>query len=278
MNRRLLIATGLAAVGLDAVSLACFVAWLAKTDWMFGHHTGPPGQLMAAMCAGILGVLATVAWWTVCVCRRFRMDQEPSPTPHRRWLKWLFGAALVLALGPTGLIIAVGVSALPKSRWEARLKELDAATVTVPDLIEALKSGEYHQRWRAAQAVTKSLRPSTNEMPAAEVAPAAGWLGSQRSGAPSLRAAGWLGGWVAGVVAKRSPQPSRDDTCIAGGSLSARPQPHCRHEVAELYSRGRQPPETIPTQSKARRGDFGRCDARCRPSGAWFCSQHDPVG
>ncbi len=151
---------------LDAVSLICFGGWLSQTDWLFGHHYGPPGPLLAAMLTGVGGVLATVAWVDIGRRHRLSASQQATATPPTRpWLQWLLSAALIVLSFPTGLIVWVGISALPKTQWQAQLKELDSATATVPQLIKALKSNDYHQRWRAAEAVARSVRNSSDAMP-----------------------------------------------------------------------------------------------------------------
>ena len=165
MMRRLVVTIGFSAAALDGVSLICFGTWLSKTDWMFGHHSGPPGPLLAAMWSGIGGLLTTVTWLGLCMREVILAPHEAAPRSSRPWLKWLFGTGLFLLCVPIGFVVMVGKSALPKARWEAGLKELDSASATVPELINALKSDDYHRRWRAAQAVTKSLkRHSTDEV------------------------------------------------------------------------------------------------------------------
>ncbi len=173
MTRRLLDVIGFSAAALDAVSLICFGTWLSQTDWMFGHYSGPPGPLLAAMWSGVGGLVATAMWLGLCIREGIRAPHEAAPRSARPWLKWVFGIGLVLLCVPIGFIVMVGKSALPKAQWEAGLKELDSASATVPQLIQAIKSDDYHRRWRAAQAVSKSvMRNSPAEMPS-DMPPAA---------------------------------------------------------------------------------------------------------
>ncbi len=173
MTRRPLVVFGFSAAAFDAISLTCFGTWLSQTDWLFGHHSGPPGPLLAAMWSGVAGVAATVIWLGLCLREGILAPHEAASHSPRRWWKWLFGFGLVVLCVPLGFIVMVGKSALPKSQWEAGLKELDSASATVPELISALKSDDYHRRWRAAQAVSKSvMRNVSNEMPS-DMPPAA---------------------------------------------------------------------------------------------------------
>jgi hypothetical protein len=39
-----------------------FVAWLGRTDWLFGHFQGPSTDLVTALTFEILGMVSTLLW------------------------------------------------------------------------------------------------------------------------------------------------------------------------------------------------------------------------
>lgn len=40
-----------------------FVAWLGRTDWLFGHFQGPSTDLATALTFGTLGMVGTLLWF-----------------------------------------------------------------------------------------------------------------------------------------------------------------------------------------------------------------------
>lgn len=165
MARRLLNAIGFAAATFDITSVIFFLRWSSKTDWFFGHYQGPPDQIFTAVGTGIAGILATVIWFARAYGQRFLTLRSNESPLERLRLKWLHATPLLVLALATGLVLLIGIPTLPRAWKMASLQPLDLRTASVPQLIKALKSGDYEQRGRAALCVVESINGESGEMP-----------------------------------------------------------------------------------------------------------------
>ena len=60
----------------DAVAIAFFLHWLSRTDWLFGHTSGPSRALISAFWAATVGLIATAVWIALAVSNRLSASAE----------------------------------------------------------------------------------------------------------------------------------------------------------------------------------------------------------
>jgi len=160
MLRTLQIAVGLIALAFNAAGITYFCLWFARTDWLFGHTQGPPAYIINAFWTASASIVGGVVWIAIAIYRRFR----PTAEQKRASGKWLVVqvVVLVLLLIPTGLVVAVGLSKLPRARLRARTQHAESGAASVAELIEGLKSPDPYLRWKSADALA-ALGPRAKE-------------------------------------------------------------------------------------------------------------------
>ena len=137
------------ALTLNLTAWVIGTAWLLRSDFLFGHFTGPPALLIGALVLAGLALAGSVGWVIAQAVQRSR-----APLPHpQAGIIWraviLFASCL-----PTVLGSLIGISELPKARAELRRQRVQAAEkqgpASVPILIAALDDQEWTIRQEAA--------------------------------------------------------------------------------------------------------------------------------
>lgn len=151
MARHIQLVVGLAAMMLDFVAIFCFVRWFSQTDWLFGHTKEPPAYIIMALRTATSGVVATIAWFTMALFRKFASSTTSQPDRDR--FGRLQGIMLGVFLLPTCLIVLYALAALPSATETQRTKRLQNTglgqgdAMTVSELIQVLEQDKslYHR-------------------------------------------------------------------------------------------------------------------------------------
>jgi len=135
------ISIGLVVV-LDSTGIAYFLRWLSGTDWLFGHTQGNPLYIIAALWSVDAGVLGTGLWVLIAVYQKFMFPVE-SRQRHSKW-RFVQPILLVLLLMPTGIIVAITVTELPRARLQVEIRHVESGAdrgVEVPWVLVSLEDG-----------------------------------------------------------------------------------------------------------------------------------------
>jgi hypothetical protein len=114
---------GTYAVVAALLSVAFFQAYIARTDWLFGHTLGPPQLVIATFATALVGLLAGLVWGASKLASR---SSGPAANMDRRDRaqgvpSWLGAVGVVLCTLFSALMVLNGAVSVPKAN--ARLAE-----------------------------------------------------------------------------------------------------------------------------------------------------------
>ncbi|MBN1868846.1 HEAT repeat domain-containing protein [Candidatus Sumerlaeota bacterium] len=158
---------------LNAAGICLFLVWLGQTDFMFGHFTGPPERILAALCLCAAGLAATLAW-LVGATRRRRlarsMPERPAEREKTPALVVMMTVAALLLVPPAAITVFVGSAELPNT-WQrlrrqhtARLHQRGAKAV--PKLVRSLDDSDWQMRSAALHSLHEIGPEAVEALPA----------------------------------------------------------------------------------------------------------------
>jgi hypothetical protein len=105
------------------LSAALFQAYIARTDWLFGHTLGPPQLVIARFATALVGLLAGLVWSaSKFASRSSGQAGHPQERVHAQGAtSWLGAAGVVLCTLFAGLMVIDGAVSVPKAN--ARMAE-----------------------------------------------------------------------------------------------------------------------------------------------------------
>jgi hypothetical protein len=141
-----------AATVMHLVALGLFLAWLGQSDLFFGHDSGPPLLVIAALVVATVALMATVIWLAL----RIR-GWLGKPETVRLWIAASqMVCAGVLAL-LSGLIIMVGVTEYPRAQRALRRTRVESLSRQGPAAASALAESQSDDDWAVRQEAARSL-------------------------------------------------------------------------------------------------------------------------
>lgn len=161
MRRFLPLALGCTATFVNVTAFGFFMAWLAETDFMFGHFKGEPEYLISALVLSLIGAVATIAWIGTTIYARFRREHSSArPGMALR----IFGSLGVLAMAaPAILIIPIGVTEWPDAQRTmrrhavSRVVSVEREAPNVPKLTAKLVRALDDENFYVRNAASNSL-------------------------------------------------------------------------------------------------------------------------
>jgi len=157
MKALLRIGSGLVAIALAIAAVCYFVPWVAKTDVMFGHFTGPPRYILTALGLAVAAGLLSVGWLLAALYGRIRRGQPSTMGRATRVVLILETILLILLLFPNAIIALVGAEEFADARLKLRRGQASVmpkqGRSEVTELIEMLQDDDYLVRMNAAESL-----------------------------------------------------------------------------------------------------------------------------
>ncbi len=162
---------GLVAIVINLVGIYYFLRWLGKTDFMFGHFTGPAQWILTALVLCAAGIIVSLWWLLDGLYRRFRSPQPRAPTQGIRWLGVFQTVLLILLLLPSSVAVLTGFEELPRARSKMRRGQVLSQAErhgarAIPQLIEALEDEDALVQENAILSLSKFGPESKDAVPA----------------------------------------------------------------------------------------------------------------